>query len=150
MKIVELGRVALGWVAGLAVLGAVAASAAPTELATVTNSGSTNAIGFRLVVFNDGSADMGPYGGRAGAGGDHHYPAGSVDTQQLGQLLRAAGDLSRLKPQGHCFKSASFGTTTTISAGGKTSPDLTCCHTAQAKNLLRFVSDTYRKLTAGS
>jgi hypothetical protein len=59
-------------------------------------------------------------------------PADMVD--KLYADLDQAGALDEL-PVGHCMKSASFGTTTTLQFDGRRSPDLQCAQTADERAL---------------
>ena len=98
-------------------------------LAVITQSRSTNTLGYRLSIHNDGSAvaEIGAAGSRATAGRSRsqQFPPGTVDVATLRRLLDAIGDVGRI-PTGFCPKSASFGTQTRITSGGKTSGDLQC------------------------
>jgi len=96
------------------------------DLATIIQSGSTNTIGYNLVIHSDGSAAGMPIirSTRAVAVG-REYPPGTIDTKKLQRLLTVIGDVSKI-PIGVCMKSASFGTTTKISYAGKVSGDLQC------------------------
>jgi hypothetical protein len=97
------------------------------DLATIIQSGSTNTIGYKLVIHRDGSA-----AGMDNSSGSpraqvvrREYPAGTIATDKLQRLLAAIGDVSKI-PIGACMKSASFGTTTEISYAGKVSGNLQC------------------------
>jgi hypothetical protein len=100
------------------------------DAATVIDSGSTNASGFRIVVQRSGKAACTTTPRRnARAAGDNSKPK----QQQLSQALvdRLFSDLSAAKPLSalpaqHCMKSASFGTSRTIEFGGQRTPDLNC------------------------
>lgn len=102
--------------------------AAPGDiLATITNSGSTNTQGFTLTIYNDGSGTLAytQRGRQNTSNQDKKFSASTFDSQQLATLLKEVGDVSSL-PRGSCLKSASFGTSTTITYNGKTSTDLSC------------------------
>jgi hypothetical protein len=94
--------------------GAVTATAG-----VITNSGSTNTYGYTILVGSDGSASY-----TSGAGRGNGVIAADL-SQRFFSDLSAAKPLSAL-PAAHCAKSASFGTTTTVTQGGDTSPDLQC------------------------
>jgi len=96
------------------------------DLATIIQSGSTNTIGYNLVIHSDGSAaGMDSSGGTRSLVVRREYPPGTIDTKKLQRLLAAIGDVSKI-PIGVCMKSASFGTTTKISYAGKVSGNLQC------------------------
>ena len=105
----------------------VTPSATPTAAqssAVIKDSGSTNTFGYTILLQSGGSAT---YSTGNGLG------SGKVDealAQKLFNDLAAAGALSGLAA-GQCAKSASFGTTTTISFDGQTSPDLQCAGDAK-------------------
>jgi hypothetical protein len=85
----------------------------------ITNSGSTNFAGYSVTVSRDGSARI--------------ENGGAITTKTLSPKLVTAlyddlatsGPLDTL-PKGSCMKSMSFGTSTHLTFGGKTSPDLQC------------------------
>jgi len=98
-------------------------------LATVTQSRSTNTLGYRIVIYDDGSA-IAEIGGAISAlrtepARSQQFPPGAIDTKTLRRLLTEIGDVSKI-PTGGCAKSASFGTRTQITYGSKTSGDLQC------------------------
>lgn len=100
---------------------------APVEMPAVAqgdafihNSGSTNAAGFGIVVHPDGTADVAD-----ATSGMQHKIVGRAQTKWLFAHLGAARPFADLHAGG-CMKSASFGTTTTISYDGATTPDLSC------------------------
>jgi hypothetical protein len=98
-------------------------------LATITQSRSTNTLGYRIVIHDDGSA-IAEIGGAISAlrtepSRSQQFPLGAIDTKTLRRLLTEIGDVSKI-PTGGCAKSASFGTRTQITYGSKTSGDLQC------------------------
>jgi hypothetical protein len=126
-------------------------------LATIIQSGSTNARGYTVAIHDDGSATA-VFSGEARPGstpepssaGAQRFPPGTVDAKRLQTLLDKVGDVSRI-PTGFCPKSVSFGTRTRISYGGKTSSDLQCVHSAadaddSARELAKFVQETLGQL----
>jgi len=98
-------------------------------LATITQSGSTNTRGYKVVIHNDGSAiadiSGADFGLRTEPSRSQQFPPGAIDTKTLRRLLTEVGDVSRI-PTGYCAKSASFGTRTQITYASKTSGDLQC------------------------
>jgi hypothetical protein len=98
-------------------------------LAVITNSGSTNAPAFTLTINQDGSGSLlyqkGNNVERFSRFNDKTFPSGTFNSHQLSSLLTEIKDVSTIPDHG-CLKSASFGTTTTITFQGKTSGDLTC------------------------
>ena len=98
-------------------------------LATITQSRSTNSLGYKIVIHDDGSA-MAEIGGATSAphtepSRSQQFPPGAIDAKTLRRLLKEIGDVSKI-PTGGCAKSASFGTRTQITYGSKTSGDLQC------------------------
>jgi hypothetical protein len=98
-------------------------------LATITQSRSTNTLGYKIVIYDDGSA-IAEIGGpisalRTEPSRSQQFPPGAVDTKILRRLLTEIGDVGKI-PTGGCAKSASFGTRTQITYGTKTSGDLQC------------------------
>jgi hypothetical protein len=98
-------------------------------LAVITNSGSTNAPGSTLTVYQDGSAVLAYQKGKSAARfasfRDQTFPAGTFASHKLAALLTKIKDVSAIPDHG-CLKSVSFGSTTTITFQGKTSGDLSC------------------------
>jgi len=93
-------------------------AAAATD-AVIRNSGSTNAAGYTIVLHPDGTAELRQ---------NEATVAKTVAKTQAARLfdaLRAMGRLDAL-PIGHCMRSASFGSTTTVTYAGHTSGDLGC------------------------
>jgi len=80
--------------------------------AVIVNSGSTNIAGYTLQVWSDGAASMGT-----------RSVARPLAKRLFSDLRRAKG--ATAVSQG-CIKSASFGTTMTVTYHGWTSPDLEC------------------------
>lgn len=100
-------------------------SSVEEDLATIIQSRSTNTLGYRVGIHNDGGATVVTIGATYAMVAKREYAPGTVDTKTLRRLLTAIGDVSRI-PTGKCMKSVSFGTTTQIAYGGKTSGDLQC------------------------
>jgi hypothetical protein len=128
-------------------------------LATITQSRSTNTRGYRILIYNDGSATAEIPGAssalRTEPSRSQQFPPGAIDAKTLRGLLTEIGDVSKI-PTGGCAKSASFGTHTQITYGSKTSGDLQCIR-AQAsdgdqasqqacEDLGRFVKTTLGQL----
>ncbi len=98
-------------------------------LAIITQSGSTNSRGYKVVIHDDGGATV-EIGGtsfafRTEPSRSQQFPPGAIDTKTLRRLLTEIGDVSRI-PTGSCAKSVSFGTRTQITYASKTSGDLQC------------------------
>ena len=128
-------------------------------LATITQSRSTNTLGYRIVIYNDGSATA-EIGGASSAlrtepSRSQQFPPGAIDTKTLRRLLTEIGDVSKI-PTGGCAKSVSFGTRTQITYASKTSGDLQCIRQQAAtgdqapqqtsEDLGRFVQTTLGQL----
>lgn len=116
---------ALVWLAGCSGTDSVSGASA-TEVARIVMSASTNAAEVDVVVDSDGSAarSIGPIHG-ALSDSPATFPPGSPEGLAFLADLMAVGDVSQI-PIGLCAKSISFGTTTEVTAAGKTSGDLQC------------------------
>jgi hypothetical protein len=128
-------------------------------LATITQSRSTNTLGYRIVIHDDGSATA-EIGGASSAlrtepSRSQQFPPGAIDTKTLRRLLTEIGDVSKI-PTGECAKSVSFGTRTQVTYAGRTSGDLQCIRQQTSngdqaplqacKDLGRFVRKTLEQL----
>lgn len=110
-------------------------SVARVLAATVQVSRSTNSPAIEVTVYRDGSAER-----TLGALGQRNfrnvmpkvYPPRSPDVVAFLADLDAVGDVSALPIAAYCPKSASFGTTTTVSARGHSSGDLQCLEAPSA------------------
>jgi hypothetical protein len=119
----------------LAVLAAtsrVAQSPLPAGAATIVNSGSTNAPGYRIVVRPDGTAIL------LDTTTVRQVPLPPATARAFFHDLSSASPLRTLPASG-CMKSASFGTTTRVVWRGQSTPDLSCPSTNPA--LLRLNHD---------
>lgn len=99
-----------------------------SNVAVIVNSGSTNTIGYRIYVSPSGQVN---YVDGEGSG------KGKLSdklTKRFFKHLNAAQPLSSLSV-GSCVKSASFGTTTTVSIGSERSQDISCPGDDQSENL---------------
>lgn len=95
----------------------------PLDLAVIVNSGSTNAAGFKIEVWSDGSASI----TMTSRGGTTSSAAKSFTAPSYKQFfadLEAARKGNAVTVP--CMKSASFGTSTHITWQDWTSPDLDC------------------------
>lgn len=129
------------------------------DLATIIQSRSTNTRAYNVVIHNDGSATAEISGASPASGNpparSQRFPPGTIDTHALRSLITKVGDVSRI-PIGFCMKSASFGTTTTISYAGGNSGDLQCIRQQASageqallqasKELGKFVQTTLNQL----
>jgi hypothetical protein len=100
----------------------------PKGAAVILNTGSTNTIGYRIVVDSSGRAEYVHAGGRSSA----RIPAQIA--AKLFADLRAAMPLSSIHVL-PCMKSASFGTSTFIWWSGQRSLDLSCPSDAKSQAL---------------
>jgi hypothetical protein len=99
--------------------------------ASIRVSRSTNSSEIDVVVYSDGSAErtLGPHNPAGTTSLDpppKSYPPASLEVMTFLADLAGTGDISTLPVVSDCPKSVSFGTETTISAGGKTSVDMQC------------------------
>ena len=95
-----------------------AAVAAATD-AVIRNSGSTNSAGYTIVLHPDATAELLQNGTTVAK------TVAKAQAARLFDRLHAAGRLDAL-PIGHCMRSVSFGSTTTVTYAGHTSGDLGC------------------------
>jgi hypothetical protein len=102
------------------------------EAITIHNSGSTNFSAYTLVVHQDGAVDVTVQGATTSK------TLAAPQTKWLFDRVRAATPLDTMARSG-CMKSASFGTSTTVSYGGTTSPDVTCGGDAVLREIARTV-----------
>lgn len=122
------------------------------ESATIVNSGSTNRPGFRIAIDSLGAAEYTAVSRRAApqAPGprrlDAAQPAQKILSRALADRffadLKAAQPFSALPPV-HCIKSASFGSSLTISYNNEQTPDLSCGDggNESLRNLIRDAQD---------
>jgi hypothetical protein len=101
--------------------------------ALIRNSGSTNTAGYAIVVHSDGTADV------TQGGSTTHKTIDAPQAKWLFAKLKAAMPLSAMTG-GHCMKSASFGSVTTIVYSGESTPDLSCPGSADVRELARTVN----------
>jgi hypothetical protein len=96
-------------------------------LALIKVSASTNSAEVDVTVYSDGSANrtIGPARNISLDGKPAMFLPGQPAVAQFLADLDAVGNVAAI-PIGQCPKSTSFGTTTTVTAGGKTSGDLQC------------------------
>jgi hypothetical protein len=99
------------------------------EGALIRNSGSTNTQPYTISVSPDGSAVLTVGSGAPEA---RRLPPGQAEA--LFHALRAATPLDALAG-GHCMRSVSFGTSTTVTFGGAITPDLSCAPAPAARDL---------------
>jgi len=111
----------------------VEGSQAEGDVALIRNSGSTNTLPYTISVKPDGSAVV-----TVGSGTPEDRRLSLDQTDALFRGLRAAMPLSALV-HGHCMRSASFGTTTTVTFGGDSTPDLGCAPDPAARELAATV-----------
>jgi len=107
----------------LAIAGCVAG--ASIDSAVIVNSGSTNAVGYKISVSSDGKASatlQNRDGSSAGSEKAFTVPKATA-ARFFADLAAARGSNAATVP---CMKSASFGSTTHITWQGWVSPDLDC------------------------
>jgi hypothetical protein len=104
-------------------------SATSRSIAIVQDSGSTNFQGYRMVIKPSGQVSTGPNG--RGRNPSRYPTSGGPYNVSLDLVKRFFTDLESLMPiselpAGGCAKSRSFGSVTTITYQGQTSPDIQC------------------------
>jgi hypothetical protein len=92
----------------------------PLDAIVITDTGSTNTLGFRIVVGRNGEASYASGGGHGSA----ELPAPIFSKLKFDVVM--AQPLSHVHANPSCMKPASFGTSTFIALGGEKSEDLTC------------------------
>lgn len=111
----------------LALLAALAAPVlAVDNTATIENSGSTNAMGWRVTVHPSGTVDyqvLKDVPGAAATAAPTTIPKALAD--RFFAHLKKAAPLGKY-PATHCMKSASFGVSEYIGYQGQKSPDVSC------------------------
>ena len=107
--------------------GSIAPAADGGVVALIKVSASTNSAEVDVTVYSDGSANrtIGPARNSELDGTPVMFLPGQPAVAQFLADLDAVGSVAAIS-SGQCPKSASFGTTTTVTAGGKTSGDLQC------------------------
>jgi len=100
--------------------------------ALIRNSGSTNGAGYTVVIRSDFTADV------SVAGTSERKKIGAPQGRWLFAKLREAMPLEGLGA-GRCMKSTSFGSSTTVSYDGSTTPDLSCGGDAAVRELSRTI-----------
>src|SRR5260221_12429292 len=86
------------------------------QIAVITNSGSTNFSGYKIIINKDGSGSI------QKSNINKSFSKGTFDAVNLQNTLNKLGDMSKITV-GHCKKSVSFGSLTKITYHGKTSGD---------------------------
>jgi hypothetical protein len=99
----------------------------------IRNSGSTNTAGYIVVIHPDYTADVAD-----GHGGTIKKTVDAPQAKWLFDRLKADMPFAQLGG-GHCMKSASFGSYTTIVYDGETTPDLQCPGGPETRELNRTV-----------
>lgn len=119
---------------------ALAAGASGRDGGTIRNSGSTNAPGYTIKVWSDGST-WAVHSGRTGVALGTPF-TGRVPAALARQFLEDAKEARAAHaPAARCMKSASFGSVTSAVYHGWTSPDLQC---PVAGGLAELASDVDR------
>jgi hypothetical protein len=113
--------------------GSLTATADGGAVALIRVSASTNSAEVDVAVYGDGSATrtIGPARNSTLDDTPAMFPPGQPAVLQFLADLEAVGNVAAV-PIGQCPKSASFGTTTTVTAGGSTSGDLQCLNNPTA------------------
>jgi hypothetical protein len=111
-----------------------AASDKPSRTARIYNSGSTNTLSWNMAIKRSGRVIIEIEGYQKPLHGNMPMEM----TDKFFQDLDAAMPIENLPP-GHCLKTASFGTLTSIFYDGQLSPDISCPDGDQEKALYRDV-----------
>lgn len=92
----------------------------PTDAIVITDTGSTNTLGYRIVVGRDGGASYQSGEGRGSA----QLPASIFGKLKYDVVM--AQPLSHVKASPNCMKPVSFGSSTFVALGDERSEDLSC------------------------
>ncbi|HEX2571651.1 MAG TPA: hypothetical protein VH877_18975 [Polyangia bacterium] len=136
------GTVALGLVAFGLLLGAGrhAKALPPTNALVILNTGTTDTIGYRIVIPPSGEAffvtGKGP--------GQKQLPAKLL--KKLHKDLAAVGSLEQMAVRTPCPKPAASATTTTLQYHGQFSGDLTCAGDKRAVKLQKVITEVVKVL----
>jgi hypothetical protein len=104
------------------------AGEAGVVVAVIVHSGNSIRRAATTTIYADGSAVESYEPSGSPDGGVRNYPPGSPLVVQFLLDLSAVGDITTIPIQFGCAKSVSFGTTLTLSAGGKQTGDLECAN----------------------
>jgi len=107
----------------------VARGMVPTNAIVIINSGSTNTIGYRIVVTTDGEASFASGDGQGSA----RLPQGLFAKLKYDVVM--AQPLSHVRARPDCMKPVSFGSTTNIALADERSEDLSCPASPKGKAL---------------
>lgn len=132
----------VGIVIGAAATVALVAAAAQPDGAMIRNSGSTNTSAYTIKVWSDGRGEVSM--GRMDGPGKSFTVDPDVAKSFFSNLRAARQDPGA---PGHCMKSASFGTTTTVQWHGWNSTDLQCPPWSQP---VQALSANVRAITAAA
>lgn len=109
--------------------GAPIAGMVPTDAIVITDTGSTNTLGYRIVIGRDGGASY-----QSGEGPGSARLPGSIFGKLKYDVVMAQ-PLSHVKASPNCMKPASFGDSTFIALGDEKSEDLSCPASAKGEAL---------------
>jgi hypothetical protein len=98
----------------------VAKGMVPTDAIVITDTGSTNMFGYRIVVGRNGGASYASGEGH----GSVQLPASTFSKLKYDVVM--AQPLSHVRARPDCMKPASFGSSTFIALGDERTEDLTC------------------------
>ena len=134
---VVLGLVTFGLLLGT---GRPARALPPTNAVVITNTGTTDTIGYRIIIPPSGEAffvtGKGP--------GNKKLPAKL--TRKLLKDLAAVGPIEQMAVRTPCVKPAASATTTTLGYHGQSSNDLNCPGDARAIKLQKDVAEVVKAL----
>jgi len=97
-----------------------ASYADPQDSIVIENSGSTNTLGYRIIVSADGQASF----ESGNSHGRERLPADLLSRLKYDVMM--AQPLSHVRSAATCMKPASFGTSIFVSLGAERTADLTC------------------------
>ena len=98
----------------------VAHGMVPTDAIVITDTGSTNMLGFRIIIGRNGEASY-----SSGEGHGSAQLPGSIFSRLKFDVVMAQ-PLSHVRARTDCMKAMSFGSSTFVALGDERSEDLTC------------------------
>ncbi len=101
----------------------------PMDAIVITDTGSTNMLGYRIVIGRNGAASYASGEGRGSA----QLPASIFSRLKFDVVM--AQPLSHVRASPDCMKAVSFGSSTFIALGDEKSEDLTCPASAKGEAL---------------
>jgi hypothetical protein len=133
-QFVSKSSLALVGISVLAFLATPAEALVIRNTAVITNTGSTNTIGYRIYLLPSGQATY------VDGKGQRKGTISEQLTKKFFRDINAAQSLSELPVKKSCVKPVSFGTSTFLALDGQRSPDLSCYGNQKAHTLFKDIN----------